>query len=73
LAHTLTNKSIFKEARMTIKKHTIQKRLNIEGVKRSVRAGKIKGIETTKRDIRSEKINNISKNQQQLAVQKKQY
>ena len=58
---------------MTIKKHTIQKRLNIEGVKRSIRAGKIKGIETTKRDIRSKKINNISKNQQQLAVQKKQY
>lgn len=58
---------------MAIKKHTIQKRLNIEGVKRSVRAGKIKGIETTKRDIRSEKINNINKNQLQPEVQKKQY
>ena len=42
-------------------------------VLRSFIERKIKGIETTKRDIRSEKINNISKNQQQLAVQKKQY
>ena len=54
---------------MTIKKHTIQKRLNIEGVKRSIRAGKIKGIETTKRDIRSEKINNISKISKAYRVQ----
>ena len=41
---------------MTVKKHAIQKKLNIESVRRSTRSGKIRGIKTTKRDIRSGNI-----------------
>ena len=45
---------------MMVKKHAIQKRLNIESVRRSTRSGKIRGIETTKRDIRSGNIKNTT-------------